>query len=316
MTNIWNLKILSQLSLIVLCATLTSCFDDGGSSVSLGSDTSGAPLVTLSITKIQGLDTASLNQDANGKIYLKTALVNIEGICSRGVSNIMATINGVQVAETAMCKIDGTFSWDKTFVPAMTTLGSQYDIVLEAVNLGGSPISGASTTKTIIVDLVAPTAPVLSSVSGCTLTTGVWVCNTANVQVAGTWSLVEDVISLQSPSGGTSLQTSGAFTFDFSLAEGQSRTLDFTVTDRAGNISGQSSISISFSPTTSALASTVNTGGTVGFAGGPVGSAASVIANVGTMSGQSNDLNSGLPVDQKAQLIIGPMAVGAKQINP
>ncbi|MBC7456834.1 MAG: hypothetical protein H7235_01050 [Bdellovibrionaceae bacterium] len=310
-----KLFVRSALALFVVTA-VTSCFDDGGSSVSLGSNTSGEGQLALTINKIQNLESNQWNQDTAGKIYLKTALVNIIGTCSRGVSNIIAIINGVQVAESAICKIDGSFSWDKNFVPAMISLGSAYDITLQAVSAAGIVISSADVSKTLVIDLVAPTAPVINSIAGCTLGSGVWVCNSASVQVTGWWSTNEDIVSLQAPASGALNQTPSTFTFDIVLSEGQARTLDFTVTDRAGNISGLNSVTVTYAATTSALASSVNTGGTSGFAGGPLGTNPSMIANVGTLSGQYFDLNSAFPNNQKVQLHVGPVAVGAQQINP
>lgn len=315
-----SLSILSKGMFFALGSVLlTSCFDGGGSgSVSMGSMPPGSPSqISIAIDKIQTASRPSWIMDSLGKVYLKDAAVRVDGHCTRGVASVTVAVNSVVVAETAACGVDGNFTWHKTFSASTPALGTEYALEFRAMNSSGTAILGVIANQTIVVDTQAPTAPTLDPVAGCTLSTGTWVCSSASVQVAGSWATGEDVQSLQFPgSGSISYPTATSFQFSLSLTEGQSRSLDFTVKDRAGNISGASMVTVSYSPVTSALASSVNTGGTAGLAGGPVNTAPSMIGNVGTMGGKSLDLNSSAPANQRVQLIIGPVAVGAQQINP
>lgn len=305
--------------LLTLAGALSSCFDDGSGGVSLGNSATNGNTgsVRIGILKIQNLISSAWVMDSSGKVYVKSPTVSINGTCTRGVYAVSATVNSVAVSEKANCDMDGTFSWSKTFSSSTPPTGTVLAINFQAMTSAGEQIAGVSIEKTLVLDLNAPAAPVLDSVAGCTLVTGNWLCNSPNVRVTGSWLVTEDVVSVQAPSSGTLTNTStNTFQFDLTLSEGQSRNLDFTVTDRAGNISGLSTITVTFAPTTDALASSVNSGGTSGFAGGPINTAPSLIANVGTMSGVSADLNSASPVSQRAQLQIGPVAVGAKKLNP
>ena len=307
------------LSLICFaCGFLLSCTDSGGSVSSTaadpGADNSG---ITLKITEVQNLTSATWIADTNGKIYLNSSTVHIKGDCTRGVAEISATVNGNAVTESGTCQADGTFTWDKVFSSSTPALGTDYAIIFQASGANSLPLSGVTVQKTLNIDRTAPTAPVLNSVSGCSLSVGVWVCNFSAIQITGSWSGAEDVVSLQSPGNGITVKpTSTTFTYDFNLVEGQSRILDFTLTDRAGNISGSGSLQVVYSPSVSVLASSVLGGGTIGFAGGPLNTASSMFGNVSGFSAVNYDLNSGLPQNQKVQLLIGPVAIGAEKLKP
>lgn len=300
-----------------LCVVLTSCLESGGD-VSIGTAPPGSPAATsMAVEKIQGKTQEAWVTDSNGKIYLNSSTVAIEGRCSRGVGRISVIVNGTIDAVEASCGAGGTFSWNKFFPSSTPHLGNEYAIELQGLRIDGTALAGLTASKTIVVDTHAPTAPTLNSISGCTLVTGVWTCSDSHVRISGGWSASEGVVSFQFPSDGViSYPTANTFTFDIVLNEGQTRSLAFTTKDLVGNTSGTASLSVSYFSLTTVLASAISSGGTYGFSGGPVNSSPSMIGNMDSMSGRIVDLNATGPDSQKVQIQVGPVAVGAQYLNP
>jgi hypothetical protein len=296
--------------ILVLSLALMSCLENGGGDVSIGTASSGSPAAaSMTVTKIQGKTKELWLVDSDGKIYSSSASMSIEGKCSRGVGRISVLVNGSVDSAEASCSSGGTFSWIKYFPGSSNATGNEYRFELQGLRSDGVAISGLVTSKVIVIDTRAPAAPTLNSPSGCRLVTGVWTCSDSQVRISGGWSDLEGVVSLQYPSGGTiSYPTSKTFAYDFVLSEGQSRTVTFTVKDKVGNISGTSTQTVSYISATNLLAGSLTSGGTTGFSGGPINSAASMIGNLDSMSGRTSD--------QGIQLQSGPIAVGSGNLNP
>lgn len=299
------------------CIVLTSCLESGGD-VSIGTAPPGSPAAaSMTVEKIQGKTKDAWLMDSGGKIYLNISTVTIEGRCSRGVGRISVIVNGTVDGVEAFCGSGGTFSWSKFFPSSTPHLGNEYAIELHGLRVDGTPLAGLTTSKTLVIDTRAPTAPTLNALSGCKLTTGLWTCSDSYVRISGGWSASEGVVSFQFPSGGViAYPTANTFTFDIVLQEGQTRSLSFTTKDLVGNVSGTASLSVSYFSLTTVLASAISSGGTYGFSGGPVNSSPSMIGNLDSMSGRMVDLNVAGPDSQKVQMQVGPVAVGAQYLNP
>ncbi|MBO9666036.1 MAG: hypothetical protein J7501_04425 [Bdellovibrio sp.] len=297
------------LGLILSCLWLTSCLESGGE-VSFGTAAPGSPATaSMTIEKIQGQSSSAWITDNAGKIYLNTSALAIAGRCSRGVGRISVIVNNTVDAQEASCGSQGTFIWNKFFPSSSNATGDEYTVELQGLRADGGVLPGLTTSKVIVIDTRAPTAPKMNTVSGCKLVTGVWVCSDSHIRVSGSWFDGEGVVSLQYPTSGTiSYPTATTFALDLVLAEGQTRSLSFAVKDKVGNTSGISTLSVSYISLTTVLASSLSSGGTFGFSGGPVNSAPSMIMNMDSFSGRA--------VDQGVQLNIGPAAVGARYNNP
>ncbi|MFM6927741.1 MAG: hypothetical protein ACKOX6_04715 [Bdellovibrio sp.] len=303
--------------ILFFCLILTSCLE-GGSDISIGTASPGSPAApSMAVEKILGKSKNEWTVDSLGKIYLNSATVTIEGRCSRGVGRISVIINGTIDSVEASCGAGGTFSWSKFFPSSTPHLGNEYAIELQGLRADGAALAGLTTSKVIIIDTHAPSAPYLNAVSGCRLSTGIWTCSDSHVRVSGGWTGGEGVVSLQYPSGGViSYPSANGFSFEMDLTEGQTRSLAFTVKDLVGNVSGAGVMSVSYFSLTTILAASVSSGGASGFSGGPVNSSPSLIGNLDSLSGKAVDLNSSGADNQKVQMLIGPMAVGAQWLNP
>lgn len=299
-------------------------------SLGSGSPTGGAA-TSIALTTLQGLAPASWITDASNNMYTRTPTVTIVGTCTRGISTISATVSAVTVPETATCGSDGTFTWSKVFTSSNPATGTTYPIVLQALDTDGNAISGATISQSVLVDNTAPSTPVpdaavTSNGSTCSLNSGVYDCTgaTGTYTLTGTKSadsetMAVSVIPTTQSQGTLTITSSTTYSFTSTITEGAQVTVTFTGSDHAQNVSASSTpVQVAFLPVTQLLGgSTIGGGSSSGTSpfSGTTGNP-TMIGSVSPLAGVFVDTVSAAATDSvKAQMHLGPVAVGARQLN-
>lgn len=305
--------ILSLLSLLAL----SGCPGGGGSGEISLTNQPGASSGTYAVTvqTVNSKDSTQWIADANGVPYSTSLAVTFSGTCTRGVSKIVAYIDGSNSAESnqGTCDSLGNYSLSLTFAaPDSSTEreGVVHSIEFKAVLADGSVATAGSATRTVNIDIHGPT---FGSITHTGSGSGPYYVSpsageegNASFTVSGTVSA--DTVSMTGTSTvATDLNVSfsgTSYTAAAILASGGQDAMVLTAYDRAGNSTASSSISTEYvnSINTPAFAASSSAVG-----GGVIKSTSPIF--VGTVGGLGSEITGDF------QVILGMPGVYTKY-NP
>jgi hypothetical protein len=300
-------------ALLATLALLALVGCDDGEAIKKRSDSQ--PAINFTIEKIQDIPVAQIPKDDSGIIYINNVNFTASGTCSGAISGKIDVKVSSALAPID-CQADGTWSYATTFETPTNANGQIHYLDLDIYNKAGNYSQTSRISLTVVVDTIAPDAPVLNAPQGCNLVSGVYECSQPNVFMIGDYGNMAQLPQIISgPAEGHINQTGANFEFSTILAPGQTRILDFVAKDLAGNTSGISSLTVSLSNyTTSILVSAIVGGGTNGLAPGAAGvSVPKMFAAITDFSGQMIDSVSTDPVELRAQMLSGVVAIGSQE---
>jgi len=133
---------------------------------------------------------------------------------------------------------DGSGNWSAT--PLSNLLDGTYAVTLYGADPAGNAV-GPGTASTLVIDTVAPAAPVITAISDDTGIVGDFITNDQTLLISGTAEAFATVaVSISGEFlGTTTANASGAWTFDATATTlpQNTYTIDATATDLAGNTS-------------------------------------------------------------------------------
>lgn len=260
-------------AILGLLALATACTNGDGGGVE-GAGGGGGVTYYVTPQTVQGLDNTQWVEDG-GSVFTNNLTVTITGICSRGVSTITASVNSVDVPETAPCNGSGQFSWMKVFTGPTAATGDAKSIVFKGVGSDGTTVHYTAPAFSVTVDDQRPANPTMTPTLGAgeSLVGSNYVLLTDNALATGTSS--EYRITCSSSIGGaagcgtfTYNQGSGNIALSDTLTVAVPETYTIFATDFAGNISlGGTDYTFLYSPTADpALLAEVNLSSTFNIA--------------------------------------------------
>jgi hypothetical protein len=234
-----------------LASAMLGCTGGGGVSSSGSSSETGTMSVEKVFPSSAGESWTAIT--SSNRYYIKGLDLTIKGSCTRGIAKIKVNEGGPDYAEEATCLVDGTFTFNKTYLT-----GQQGDktLVLTAYGNDNLAVSGATDSVQVRIDNTAPAAPVVTTPAS---TPHSYTGSSLTFTVNGT--AAADVTNMTGP-GGVAVSLTGVnWTYDATLVEGASTSYTFYAFDLAGNQSAGTTQVVQWNPSISVLASDVSPGG-------------------------------------------------------
>jgi hypothetical protein len=189
---------------------------------------------SIELTTFQGEARAAWRFDSRYKAYTKRRDLQFAGTCS-AVSSLAVFVNGASAGNDIPCDKTHKFSWSFS-----STQDGEYEVRFEPKISDGSLIHQPM-IQTVVVDTVAPPAPVITTRAG-----NDFIAPRPNVQLAGTVSA--DTYSIESNAAGSGriITANSAFVFDTVMAFGETKQFNIYAVDLAGNRSDPDAITVSY----------------------------------------------------------------------
>lgn len=190
----------------------------------------GVAAHSATLVSFQGKEDPNWLTDTSGNLLTNQDTLSLEGYCSTSTDKVQILLNGTDVGTSPDCAVANR-RW--TYSGAFTGTDGLYTLVIAGKLNDGTVDVANVVVKKINRDKTAPTLASFTSP-----TTDPYITNTANVTISGT--ITGDFESMTASDGtGTFTFNTSAGTFDYqtSINDNETRTITFTVTDRAGNSS-------------------------------------------------------------------------------
>lgn len=190
----------------------------------------GVAAHSATLVSFQGKEDPNWLTDVDGNLLTNQDTLSLEGYCSTSTDKVQILVNGTDVGTNPDCAVANR-RW--TYSGAFTGADGLYNLVI-----AGKLNDGTVDVANVVVKKINrdKTAPALASFTAPTADP--YITNTANVTISGT--ITGDFESMTASDGaGTFTFNTSAGTFDYqtSMNDNETRTITFTVTDRAGNSS-------------------------------------------------------------------------------
>ena len=190
------------------------------------------------IQTFQGLPRAHWAIDDQGRPWTNRRTLHFAGTCTRGTAGLQVmTAEDSTLMGGSTCTDDGKFDWSGS-VPADGT----YNFKIQPIDLHGKWF-GKVITISVVVDSVAPSAPIILTNAGAGFVSGV-----RTVTLRGT--VEKGVSSMRATGSGQLNFDAAALTYDytFELSQGETRQQQLFAINLAGTESDAAEITVSFQP--------------------------------------------------------------------
>lgn len=190
----------------------------------------GVAAHSATLVSFQGKEDPNWLTDVDGNLLTNKDTLSLEGYCSTSTDKVQILVNGTDVGTNPDCAVANR-RW--TYSGAFTGADGLYTLVVAGKLDDGTVDVANVVVKKINRDKTAPTLASFTSP-----TSDPYISNNANVTISGTIS--GDFESMTASDGtGTFTFNTSAGTFDYQtlMNDNETRTISFTVADRAGNSS-------------------------------------------------------------------------------